>query len=230
MATRNGADILKWSSALGSLEAGKRADVLVIDGTSGDPYESLIKAKETGVRLVMINGVARYGAPDLMDVLVPRDQTISVAGLKRRLFLKQETGDPDVAQVPLGTAAETLREAFRDIVKLARELERAPRGRGEPRTRGPIDRPEPVTWSLALDEIQDTGVDLRPRLPFDRPGDFTGPRRAPLRAAVSEPLSKILEPIALDPLTVADDTNFLTEIGRQPNVPKAVREGLSRLY
>ena len=141
----------------GSLEAGKRVDVLVIDGTSGDPYESLIKAKETGVRLVMINGVARYGAPDLMDVLVPRDQTISVAGLKRRLFLKQETGDPDVAQVPLGTAAETLREAFATSLSW-RASWKEHRGRGEPRTRGPIDRPEPVTWSLALDEIQDTGV------------------------------------------------------------------------
>lgn len=202
----------------------------MIDGTRGDPYEGLIRAKETGVRLVMINGVGRYGARDLMDAMVPVDQTVSVAGEKRRLFLKQETADPDVAQVPLSSAAETLAETFRDIVKLARELERTPRGRVESRTRGPIDRPEPVTWSLALDEIQDTGVELRPRLPFEGPGDFTGPRRAPLRAAVSEPLSKILEPIALDPLTVADDENFLKEIGRQPNVPKAVREGLSRLY
>ena len=69
---------------------------------------------------------------------------------------------------------------------------------------------EPVVWSLALDEIQATGVDLRPRLPFNGPRDFTGPKRVSPRAAAA-PLSTILQPIALDPLTVADDPDFLSE-------------------
>ena len=67
MATRDAAAIIKWQKALGTLEPGKRADIVVIDGKQGDPYEALIKAKETSIRLVMINGVARYGVPDLMD-------------------------------------------------------------------------------------------------------------------------------------------------------------------
>jgi 5-methylthioadenosine/S-adenosylhomocysteine deaminase len=165
-----------------------------------------------------------------MDALVPLDEAISVAGEKRRLFLKQATSDPDVGQVPLDTATETLAEAFRDIVKLVCDLERGTRTGVGRRAGAAVDQPEPLTWSLALDEIQDTGLDLRPRLPFDGPADFTGPRRTALRAAVSEPLSKVLEPVALDPLTVAEDETFLKEIGRQPNLPKAVREGLSRLY
>ena len=86
-----------------------------------------------------------------------------------------------------------------------------------------------MVWSLALDEIRDTGVDLRPRLPFNGPRDFTGPERTSLRAA-SAPLSTILQPITLDPLTVADDPNFLLEIADQPNVPEAIRNGLARLY
>ena len=49
--------------------------------------------------------------------------------------------------------------------------------------RAALDAPEPVVWSLALDEIQATGVDLRPRLPFNGPRDFTGPDRVSLRAA-----------------------------------------------
>ena len=69
MATRDAAAIVKWQKALGTLEPGKRADVVVIDGKQGDPYEALIKAKETSIRLVMINGVARYGAPELMGAL-----------------------------------------------------------------------------------------------------------------------------------------------------------------
>jgi hypothetical protein len=34
----------------------------------------------------------------------------------------------------------------------------------------------------------------------------------------------------LDPLTVADDRNFLEEIAKQPNVPEGVRAGLAQLY
>ena len=87
-------------------------------------------------------------------------------------------------------------------------------------------------WSLALDEIQDTGVDVRPRLPFRGPRDFTGPERT-LRGAAAKaaaPLSSILEPIRLDPLTVANDNDFLAQVAAQPNLPEPIRHGLSALY
>jgi hypothetical protein len=108
----------------------------------------------------------------------------------------------------------------------ARELEKP---KPKKVTRAALDAPHPVVWSLALDEIQATGVDVRPRLPFNGPRDFTGPKRVSLRAAAA-PLSTILQPIALDPLTVADDPNFLSEIANQPNVPDSVRTGLVLLY
>jgi 5-methylthioadenosine/S-adenosylhomocysteine deaminase len=44
------------------------------------------------------------------------------------------------------------------------------------------------------------------------------------------PLSTLLEPIQLDPLTVADDRNFLEEIENRQNVPEAVGRGLAKLY
>ena len=84
-------------------------------------------------------------------------------------------------------------------------------------------------WSLALDEIKDTGVDQRPRLPFDGPRDFTGPKLLATRAK-SAPLSASLGPIDLDPLTVADDPNYLARIASEPNVPASIREGLRGLY
>jgi hypothetical protein len=223
MATRNAARILKWDAALGSIEAGKRADLLVIGGTAADPYDALIRAKETDLQLVMINGIARYGVPDLMKHLVPKDQTVRVGGQTRRLFLQQATADPAVAQVPLGQASSRLRAAFRDIAKLAKETEK-------PKPRRALDAAAPA-WSLALDEICACGVELAPRLPFAGPNDVTGPERAPralTRAA--QPLSTLLKPIALDPLTVADDDTFLERMAQQPNVPEPVREGLRGLY
>jgi len=224
MATREAAAILKWQKALGTLEQGKRADLLVIDGVKGDPYEALIRAKETAIHLVMINGIGRYGTPALMEALGLTGETFRVGGASRRLFLKQETADPDVASVSLGTARTTLRNALRDLPKLARELEKPKKLK-----RAALDAPARVVWSLALDEIHPTWVDQRPRLPLNGPRDFTGPAHVALRAA-AEPLSKILDPITLDPLTVADDRNFLKEIATQPNVPDEVRNGLAELY
>jgi 5-methylthioadenosine/S-adenosylhomocysteine deaminase len=226
MATRDAASILKWHKALGTLEPGKRADVVVIDGKVGDPYEALIKAKETSIRLVMINGVARYGAPELMGALGPSGQTLRVGGETRRLFLEQKTADPDVANVSLSAARNALRAAFRDLPKLAHELEKP---KSKKATRAALDTPQPVVWSLALDEIQATGVDQRTRLPYNGPRDFTGPKRVSLRAAAG-PLSTILQPIVLDPLTVADDPKYLSEIANQPNVPDPIRTGLAQLY
>jgi 5-methylthioadenosine/S-adenosylhomocysteine deaminase len=226
MATCDAAAILKWHKVIGTVEPGKRADLIVLAGKAGDPYEALIRAKETSIRLVMINGVPRYGVASLLDSLGVKGETLRVGGTLRRLFLEQETADPDVAAVSISAAKTALRKAFRDLPKLARELE-APRPMSV--VRDALDAPEPLVWSLALDEIRETGVELRPRLPFNGPRDFTGPERTSLRAA-SATLSSILKPITLDPLTVADDPNFLIEIANQPNVPESVRNGLSGLY
>ena len=226
MATRDAAAILKWHPWLGTLEPGKRADVIIISGKTGDPYEALIKAKETSIRLVMVNGVARYGMPGLMGALGTKGETLRVGGKTRCLYLEQATADPDVAGVSLSAARRALRTAFRDLPQLARELEQPRSIKG---MRAALDTSEAVVWSLALDEIQDTGVDLRPRLPFNGPRDFTGPERVSARAA-SAPLSTILQPIELDPLTVADDPTFLSDIASQPNVPEAIRRALAKLY
>jgi 5-methylthioadenosine/S-adenosylhomocysteine deaminase len=225
MVTREAASILKWDGLLGGIAAGARADLLVIHGTAGDPYETLIRAREPDIHLVMINGAARYGTSALMGPLAPRDQTVRVGGESRALCLKQQQADPDVAAVSLRTAKATLREALLNIATLAKEAERP---KAAPARRA-LDAPVRPVWSLALDEIQDQGDNLRPRLPFNGPRDFTGPARAAVAAAAA-PLSTILKPITLDPLTVADDGDFLTAIEHQPNVPEPIRNGLRALY
>ena len=226
MATRDAAAILKWQDALGTLQPGRRADLLVVEGSAGDPYEALIRAPETAIRLVMIDGVARYGVPALMSALHAHGESLLVGGQRRTVFLKDERGDPDIASVSLAEATRALRDALHDLPALARRLE-------EPRPahalRLALDAPRRPTWSLALDEIQDTGIDLRPRLPYAGPEDFTGPGLQALRAAAPQ-LSALLGPVELDPLTVADDADFLARIAAQPNVPAAVREGLAALY
>ena len=228
MATRDAARILKWESVLGSIEAGKRADLVVIDGITGDPYDAFIRAKETELRLVMINGVARYGVAEVMQRLAPSDQTVRVGGQTRRLFLKQETADPDVAQVSLSKATDILEKALHDIAKLAKEMEKPKPARAARRL---LDARAAPVWSLALDEIFAGGDELAPRLPFAGPRDFTGPERTPRALAKTAPLlSAILRPIVLDPLTVADDTTVLDRIAAQPNIPGPLKTELAGLY
>ena len=177
----------------------------------------------------MINGVARYGTKELMGALVPQDQTVHVDGESRRLFLKQETADPAVIPVSLSTAVDTLRDALQDIAKLAKKAEKA---RTRPESRRALDAPEPIRWSLALDEIQDTGVELGPRLPFHGPRDFTGPAKV-ARSSVqeaSQPLSTLLEPIELDSAH-GGRRRRLPGPGRgEANVPDPIRNGLRALY
>ena len=226
MATRDAARILKWNGLLGTIAAGARADLLVVDGATSKPYDALIHAKETAIRLVMINGVARYGLPALMGLLSPDDQTVTVGGQSRKLYLKQVTSDPDVAVLSLSKATSQMQDALLNIAALAKRAEKP-----KPAKKLALDATAEPVWSLALDEIHDRGEDLRPRLPFNGPGDFTGPKRAAAKVTAAAPLlSAILKPIQLDPLTVADDAGFLDSIEHQPNLPDAVKSNLRALY
>ncbi len=222
MATREAAVILGWDKRLGSLEAGRHADLLVITGRKGDPYETLICAKETAIQLVMINGVARFGTEGAMKTLGATGERLHINRKLRRLFLEQTTGDPDVARISFGDATNALDEALANIATLAASMERT-----RSRAIAPDTFPE-VIWSLALDELHETGSTQRPRLPFAGPHDFTGPQTAASRAVT--PLSRLLQPIMLDRPTVADDTHFLDAVAAQPNLPQPIGRDFASLY
>jgi hypothetical protein len=49
-------------------------------------------------------------------------------------------------------------------------------------------------------------------------------------AASAKPLSEILEPLKLDPLTVPDDAPWLETIEREQNLPDWMASGLRKLY
>ena len=107
MATRDAASILGWQNVLGSLRPGARADMIVVDGTSGDPYEALVRAAETDLSLVMINGVPRFGTTTLMTALGADGERVTIGGRQRMLFMNQESADEVVAGISLGQAKRT---------------------------------------------------------------------------------------------------------------------------
>jgi cytosine/adenosine deaminase-related metal-dependent hydrolase len=224
MATRTAAEILKWDKAVGSLEAGKRPDLLVIDGESGDPYVHLLKADERDVKLVLVAGVPRYGQRSLVTRLGGEGlEAIRVGGRQRVLNLRQKTADPAVGKITLAEAADRLREALKNLKQLAEKAER----HGTPLHRMLAAPDDEVRWGLALDELEPTGVELRPRAPL--PGE-TAPTGPSLATAKAKPLSEIVGPLELDRLTVADDAAWLKAIDQQHNLPDWVAPGLRALY
>ncbi len=218
MATRNAAKILKWDTVLGSIEAGKRADLLVLSGRRNDPYAALLDARETTIILVVINGVPRYGRMSLMKNFGQGTEKLKVGSSTRLLNLMQETADPAVGALTLNEASKRLREGLGKLPELALNLEQPP----------PLKiraaAPEPQ-WFLLLEHEEPEGTALRPHLPLK--GKETA--RLPVRA-LAAPLSELLTPLDLDPLTVADDKTFLDRLAGQTNLPEYVKNSLSDMY
>lgn len=216
MATTAGARIVKWDK-LGSLEAGKYADLLAIEGTSSNPWDALIRSKETGIELVVIGGVPRYGMPDLMGSLGASGEHVSVGGQWRSL-LADDT-DPEVPVMPFAQASAMLSEALEKLPELAAGA------KGQLARSLTAVRVSPRGWTLALDEVEDTGEAPRPRLAMG--GRATGPS-LPRVAAAATPVAPVA--VELDPPTVADDPKFLDLIESELNPPGWLKQGLRGLY
>lgn len=90
MVTRNPALTLRWDDRLGSVEAGKIADLLLLRRPAQEPalglpptvYRDLIDATEADVELVLVGGDPLAGEVELMAALKPGDQEVvaSAAG------------------------------------------------------------------------------------------------------------------------------------------------------
>ena len=220
MVTSIPATIVKWGALVGSLEPGKRADLIIVDAPSStETYAGLIAARETDIRLVMINGRPVVGEPPLMASLGATGEQLIVGGKQR--VVDYGPGDPKVPPVTYADARAALADALQRLPNLLAD-EAAGRGVGRRAlaTRAP-------QWRLALEEQLPTGFALRPRLPLA--GQPTGPD-ASLDRTIAAISAKPLEPLPLDPVSVADDDNYATLLQTQPNLGSAIKQGLKAFY
>lgn len=225
LATTNAAEILGWSTQVGSIEQGKRADLFVVSGQDDqNAYAPVFQGDERSIQLVVINGTPRYGTAALMAADGPGREQIIVGGEQRVLYLHQDTEDQHVAALSYADAHAQLTDALSNIKQIreqqeakgaAKLLDAAPDVReGHPR--------------LALDEFEETHAVQRPHLMLA--GQVTGPTDNPPPAAAVKPISELLSPITLDALTVADDPTFLNRVKAQINLPDYLEPGLQTLY
>ena len=217
LATRNPAKFLRWDEAVGTVEAGKRADLLVVSGETGDAHAHLFSCGEHDVELVIVNGVPRYGASKLMRKLLgevaANGEAGSAGGRARLFYLEQSSGDPDVGELTLEEASDLLADGLHRLPDLAKEM---------------VEHPtlDPDATFLVLDHEEDEGFEQRPHLPGPA-GQLTAMLD---EAAHSTPLEDLLVPLTLDPLTVADDSRFVDTLAKEQNLPKEVADHVPDLF
>ncbi len=215
MVTSTPAAMLGWGSQIGRLQAGYRADFVVVHGTTTDPYAALLEATEADLDLVAIQGVPRVGSSKLMRSLgltaaAAHPEKVTVGGHQHVLNLVEPTADPTVAAMSLAQARSVLTQALHDLPTAkvtalpARHLR------------------------LAVDGLVDNHMSSRPHLPFH--GEVTGPNyqdpTAPPALAGPPPN---LPALTLDPLTAVDNPHYYDTLGTEVNLPPDVRAGLLAL-
>ncbi len=225
MITVNPARALKWEGLLGSIEPGKLADLVVVDGQSDDAYLSLVHARESTITLVLIGGVPRVGQPRLMGRFwdVPLQgvdwiDELHVGETSRRLFF--EHADDLLEGLHLSAATETLRGAMARLPELALDVDSAVASAS-----AGVGGPVGFAGGVAVD-----GDTFRVVPDFEDEDDEL--LAATLgAAAAAEPYSFwITEPLTLDPLTVVDDGMHLRALLKARNLPEFVKRELPGLY
>jgi hypothetical protein len=232
MVTDAAAAAVSWSKQLGSIEVGKKADLVAISGNAGDPanvYTKLVKARETDVQLVVVNGIKRYGTKPLMKGVAGPTETVKVKTQARVLNLQNPPGTQFPA-VAFGDARQKLAQAMKDLPKLAKAQENAvPPTPAHPmaaafRAQGGLAAARAaVGFEIHLDELtDDPGSTVSPSLPRGM--------AAAAVAAKAKPLSQVVKPLKLDPATVVDDAKFLPTLAAEKNLSQAFKSALRNLY
>lgn len=232
MATKNAARIIKWDKELGTLEKGKRADLIVIKGSGTDPYKTLLQASEKSISLVVINGTPRYGDASLMRPFGSAGTEAKTIGGKDKLFnLLQLTQDPVVGALTLSAATKKVKDGLKNIKKLATRsvpLRGMMDKQGDrflvPLKAKPAANSAPE-WVLVLDHNEEEGEAVRPN--FDPMAKHGLPFK---KIAPLEIKPETLIPIQLDALTVASDRSFFKKVAAQMNLPEYVKKGLKKMY
>jgi cytosine/adenosine deaminase-related metal-dependent hydrolase len=209
MVTSNAARILKWQDEVGTIEPGRRADLVCINGQKGDPYRSLLEARETGVTLVVINGVARVGQPELMKKFGSDYEAIRVGGSQRLLNVRHPVADALLGPGGLAQATSILADAMKRLPELAARLDQGWVG-GE-LVSGSANAPAAAPSVQVRFEFEEEPSEL----------DL---------AMAAVPLAELVQPMQLDPITVADDARWFARLMAVAHLPRYIQEKLPGLF
>jgi 5-methylthioadenosine/S-adenosylhomocysteine deaminase len=232
MATLNAAKIIKWDQKIGTIEPGKLADLLIVDGLTGDPFDLLIHASEKDLSLVVINGEPRCGSKNIMKKFSGNSETVDIGDTTKLLNLVEKEENPVVGKLQLSDATTKLKKALKDLKAIAKKMPLLKEITGPDNTRFFV----PVTQTsgkkkgkpsfvLVLDHDGQEGGEIRTQLPQD---GLTQMKQE--KEAIVKPEDRDIPSIKLDPLCVDSDKNYFKNLKNSPNLPDYIKTGLEKLY
>jgi len=196
MVTCNPAAMMGWDQWVGSLAAGRRADIVVVAGQNKDPHAQLIEATEEDLAAVLIDGRIRCGRSDLIDAASATAERVVVGRATMMIDLVEPGTDP-LAGFSLSAATEKLAYGFAHLPELARDRLRQPHVMSKTSER--------LTLHLDIDEPE-TGEKALFGEPPIYPGD--------------------VDRMVLEPITAIDDAAFNYRLKGSLNIPEWLRQAL----
>ncbi|MHC4323257.1 MAG: S41 family peptidase [Planctomycetota bacterium] len=225
MVTIDAAKILKWDHVCGSLEKGKKADLLVLRGKTGKHYKKLIDAKENSISFVVIDGWPRIGYKRLMnkfDIKNKDLEKVKIGGSTRYMYLENEAENVIDIDIDFAGAQKKLKEGMANLQKHALDMEKTNTGIFA----GAASLADPATkWHIVPEHEDQPGSSQRHHLPYEN--ETTGGAIFEEAAAA---LSEILESLPLDPATIAGDRYYFNNLARQKNLPEYIKLKLPPFY
>lgn len=109
------AAMIGWDHRLGSIEKGRWADLLILEGRVDAPYTHLINAQENAIRAVLIDGRVRLAKADCLVIGDPMSSEEITVGGKRYVLDLTEPGGDGVGGVKLGEAMEMIDDGLRRL-------------------------------------------------------------------------------------------------------------------
>lgn len=209
--TARAAEVTAWGGAVGSLQVDRLADLLVLKGAGGDPYDQLIDATESDVALVVVHGLARYGELETMERLHATPERPlerwDLDGSARGLAL--HTQGSLLNDVSFAAATDTLRNAMSDLhafrVEAAeQDAQLTSMGIEEPRFAIELDN----EYEPTPDEALEAGDDA---------------------AALTADWNLMAPSVELDPPTVGGPGYWET-VEAQPNLEPGLKQALRDAY
>lgn len=209
LVTDRAAAVVGWAPHLGSLVAGKLADVLAIAGETGDPFEHLIDARERQVQLVIVHGVPRYGDETLMQALQPGPaaqlESVMIDGAAKRFFFQHPLST--LNDLPFNMARDRLQDAMNDLKSFVQQTSWG--GGGLSAVGAAQD-----SFRLVLD-MQD-----------EQDGDASGFADAALLAVAP---NDVAGSVVLDPVAV-NDSIFWNTMSTERNLPAGLVAAVQPFY
>jgi 5-methylthioadenosine/S-adenosylhomocysteine deaminase len=203
------AGVVGWGKHLGSLAAGKFADILAITGEQGDPFEHLINARERQVQLVIVHGEPRYGDATLMQALqsgpATQLESVMIDGAAKRFFLQHPLST--LNDLPFNTARDRLQDTMNDLKSFVQQTSWG--GRGLSTVGAAQD-----SFRLVLD-MQD-----------EQDGDASGFADAALLAVAP---NDVAGSVVLDPVAV-NDPIFWNTMSIERNLPAGLVAAVQPFY